>query len=410
MRYLRPSVLGGGDIGLAVKRDIAESVSLSFLQDSNKTLENAKRDVGGDVSRICFLLSCNTACLSKSDGRLLGDDHMDCVLEEFGDPIHRKRDEDKQTDDLGARTATSAGRTGWICTWFIFDIHCNEGDREPGTEGSCENTANKRDEIDMSKLLRNVDAGRSSVSRKLKYFLHVTKTYLVCSMTTLKGILGIQEMKQTTHVNGGCETSNDYATSISVVNVDITKYHSHGKTKDEEDDGVGIEAEVIVAVVDTTTIESLGGSYTPIISAVFKEVFGSSSTVQDSQTATYPAKTARKRRPAHQSFHFGLSILKACSKVGLLSLRIALAIVVRFLVVLLLILAILVVGLLGLHRIVLLVIAIWHLVVAVCFTTSHGDSRFCDNESTRRPRPQHSGRDRRSKERLTTADYSFGMQ
>lgn len=123
---------------------------------------------------------------------------MDCVLEEFGDPIHRKRDEDKQTDDLGARTATSAGRTGWICTWFIFDIHCNEGDREPGTEGSCENTANKRDEIDMSKLLRNVDAGRSSVSRKLKYFLHVTKTYLVCSMTTLKGILGIQEMKQTT--------------------------------------------------------------------------------------------------------------------------------------------------------------------------------------------------------------------
>lgn len=35
------------------------------VQDSNKTLENAKRDVGGDVSRICFLLSCNTACLSE---------------------------------------------------------------------------------------------------------------------------------------------------------------------------------------------------------------------------------------------------------------------------------------------------------------------------------------------------------
>jgi hypothetical protein len=32
----------------------------------------------------------------------------------------------------------------------------------------------------------------------LKNSLHVTKTYLVCSMTTLKGILGIQEMKQTT--------------------------------------------------------------------------------------------------------------------------------------------------------------------------------------------------------------------
>lgn len=100
---------------------------------------------------------------------------MDCVLEEFGDPIHRKRDEDKQTDDLGARTATSAGRTGWICAWFIFHIHRNEGDREPGTECSCENTANKRNEINMSKLLGNVDANRSSVSRRLEHFLHVIK-------------------------------------------------------------------------------------------------------------------------------------------------------------------------------------------------------------------------------------------
>lgn len=32
MRYLRPSVLGGGNIALAVKRNIAESVSLSFRE------------------------------------------------------------------------------------------------------------------------------------------------------------------------------------------------------------------------------------------------------------------------------------------------------------------------------------------------------------------------------------------
>ena len=35
------------------------------VQNSNKTLENAKRDVGSNVSRVCFLLSCNTACLSE---------------------------------------------------------------------------------------------------------------------------------------------------------------------------------------------------------------------------------------------------------------------------------------------------------------------------------------------------------
>lgn len=111
------------------------------VQDSDKTLENAKRNVGGDVSRICFLLSCNTACLSEhidesndqasktdtsetvsqraaggSSGNVLRrvvgtevpravnsrDNNVNRVLQEFGDPIHRKRDKDKQTNDLGA--------------------------------------------------------------------------------------------------------------------------------------------------------------------------------------------------------------------------------------------------------------------------------------------------------------------
>jgi len=113
----------------------------SPVQDSDKTLENTKRNVGSDVSRICFLLACNAACLSEhvddcndqasktdtsetvgqrtaggSSGNVLGrvvgtevprtvnsrDDDMNHVLEEFGDPIHRKRDEDEQTNDLGA--------------------------------------------------------------------------------------------------------------------------------------------------------------------------------------------------------------------------------------------------------------------------------------------------------------------
>jgi hypothetical protein len=112
----------------------------SPVQDSDETLENTKRNVGSDVSRICFLLSCNAACLSehvddcndqasqtdtsktvgqRASGSAAGDvlggvvraevprtidsrnDDMDHVLEELGDPIHRERDEDEQTNDLG---------------------------------------------------------------------------------------------------------------------------------------------------------------------------------------------------------------------------------------------------------------------------------------------------------------------
>ena len=65
-------------------------------------------------------------------------------------------------------------------------------------------------------------------------------------------------------------------------------------------------------------------------------------------------------------------------------LRIALAILVRLLVVLLLIvlLAILVVGLLRLHRIVFCaIIAIRHLIIAVRFTASHGDSRVVEGSA-----------------------------
>lgn len=128
---------------LSISRDFSTYVDKldSPVQDSDQTLENTKRNIGSDVSRICFLLSCNAACLSEhvddcndqtsetdtsetvgqraaggSSGDVLGrvvgaevprtvdsgDDNMDHVLQEFGDPIHRKRDEDEQTNDLGA--------------------------------------------------------------------------------------------------------------------------------------------------------------------------------------------------------------------------------------------------------------------------------------------------------------------
>jgi hypothetical protein len=49
----------------------------------------------------------------------------------------------------------------------------------------------------MSKLLRNVNAKKSSATRTILKTLP-SYPYLVCSMTTLNGILGIHEMKHIT--------------------------------------------------------------------------------------------------------------------------------------------------------------------------------------------------------------------
>ena len=112
----------------------------SPVQDSDQTLKNTERNFRSEVSRICFLLACDTACLSEhvdncndqtsktntaetvgqgatgsSSGDVLGrvvraevpravnsrDDDMDHVLEELGDPIHGERDEDEKTNDFG---------------------------------------------------------------------------------------------------------------------------------------------------------------------------------------------------------------------------------------------------------------------------------------------------------------------
>jgi hypothetical protein len=41
--------------------------------------------------------------------------------------------------------------------------------------------------------------------------------------------------------------------------IGITEYHCHDETEGEEDNGVGVEAKIVLAIVDTTTVESLGG-------------------------------------------------------------------------------------------------------------------------------------------------------
>ncbi|KAH0358289.1 hypothetical protein KCU83_g131, partial [Aureobasidium melanogenum] len=195
----------------------------------------------------------------------------------------------------------------------------------------------------------------------------------------------------------------------------------HGETEDEEDDGVGVKAEVIVAILHANNQRCVQGSIWQLSHSPGLACAKVSHTVAlkcDARNSDISSKDGEEKKTSPPVIPLWLVDLESLlegrlvvvtihvrARVKVLAvigrrLRIALAILVRLLVILLLILAILVVGLRGLHRIVLLVIAIRHLVVAVCFTTGHGDSRivrilteeyvcakqgmrpmrFCDNE------------------------------
>lgn len=52
-----------------------------------------------------------------------------------------------------------------------------------------------------------------------------------------------------------------FGESASSPNVGITEHHGHTETEDEKNDGVGVKAKVVVAIVYSTSIESLGCGY-----------------------------------------------------------------------------------------------------------------------------------------------------
>lgn len=87
---------------------------------------------------------------------------MDGVLDPFADPVHCESRTDNQPDDLAARTSGTS-RASWIhavtAVWLVFGVYSDQRDREPGPKGCGHDTANQADQVDMSILLRHVNAG-----------------------------------------------------------------------------------------------------------------------------------------------------------------------------------------------------------------------------------------------------------
>lgn len=144
MGYIRPCVFCGGDVALAVQGDVGKGVAVDELdrpiEKSDEPLQNTKGAFGGEVAVVGLGLLRDRARLAEhvdkgddqaaeTDGAEAvcqcatsgapcwtlghvvgakvpaavdaGDDRVDQVLQDFGNPVSCKSDEDDETDDFG---------------------------------------------------------------------------------------------------------------------------------------------------------------------------------------------------------------------------------------------------------------------------------------------------------------------
>lgn len=81
---------------------------------------------------------------------------MNDVLDDFGDPVSSKSDEDEETDHFGF--AAPALRAGFV-SWIVSDVNGYHGDREPSTESRGDKPSNRRYNEDMSVVLGDINDG-----------------------------------------------------------------------------------------------------------------------------------------------------------------------------------------------------------------------------------------------------------
>lgn len=88
------------------------------------------------------------------------------ILDPLGDPVGGEGDEDEQTNNLARATASRALTARRVVPWFIFDIDRYHGHREPRAEGCCCQTAEERDEVDVTVGLGDIDCSLQHQNRE----------------------------------------------------------------------------------------------------------------------------------------------------------------------------------------------------------------------------------------------------
>ncbi|KFY62481.1 hypothetical protein V496_04569 [Pseudogymnoascus sp. VKM F-4515 (FW-2607)] len=198
-----PRRLGSGDIRLPVQRNVAERILVEELdepvQQPNEAPQHTEHDLPDHVTLRRRVLLGHIARLAQElddghdegaeadgaegvgDGALegaaggalgeaggllraevpgavdAGDGDVDDVLEDLGDPVTRKGDEDDEPDDLGPRAvAVDAAR---LVAGSVLGVHGDEGDGEPGAECGGDDAADEGDDEDVTVVLGDVDDG-----------------------------------------------------------------------------------------------------------------------------------------------------------------------------------------------------------------------------------------------------------
>lgn len=199
----RPGVLGCGDVGLAVQRDVAESVAVEECDEPVKKIDKASQNPGCDAADdVAFFhlmplddgnrltqhvddrddqapeadaaegvgsgaderaASCSSRKTArKSTPEVPGsvyarDCGVDGVFEPLAEPVHRKRDIHDHPDDFGG-AATAIGTCGIdsVVVGLVRDVDGDQRHGEPGRDCECRDTAEGAHQEDVSMVSGNV--------------------------------------------------------------------------------------------------------------------------------------------------------------------------------------------------------------------------------------------------------------
>lgn len=368
-----PGVLRSRDVGLAVESNVDVSVLIEELHEplnqAEQTSNDAENNVANHAEYATLIRSRAPGCVTdkteelndgdnetaKADGAEAvgqsafrggagsvlgevvdaevprsintGDDGVDNVLDELGDPVHGEGDEGDETND-STLAATTVCAVGVIGTRLPTEVNSNKSYGEPGTEDGGDDTSNQADHVHVAEALADVNGGgehqggeRDSRDPRVKAESQEQAEHHEDDTGNILLLVQVED--------GGADSENDVENAgnpnedlgecASQEQIDEREDEGDREDNAEEDEGVGVEAEIVATAVDCAAVVALRlGVSVDGISGDTSEAEEGDNQLQrvnmcrDSDESSYE-KSMPTRIPAHLSLYLGFSILNCWS-------------------------------------------------------------------------------------------------
>lgn len=195
-----------------------------------------------------------------------GNGGVNRILEPLGHPVHGEGAENDETGHLGIATIALGG-TCRIVSARPTRVDGHNGNRVPCGQGDGDETADEADEVDVAVLLGDVDRGGEHQDgkgdalppRKVdEYQENAEQEVQEAAPAAARQHVDTRHEGKENVENEGHDDEL-LGPEANEPHVAVSEHEREGETKDEEDQSVGVEAEVGVAIVDAVAVGASRG-------------------------------------------------------------------------------------------------------------------------------------------------------